>query len=52
MAYLVANQFELGLDLRKSPTTAPPSSFRALDESQIDAQGARYSEANQRMIDR
>ncbi len=29
-----------------------PDDFREIDEAQIDAQGARYSEANQRMIDR
>jgi len=30
----------------------PHDDLRELDEAQIDAQGARYSEANQRMIDR
>ena len=29
-----------------------PDELRELEEAQIDAQGARYSEANQRMIDR
>jgi aryl-alcohol dehydrogenase-like predicted oxidoreductase len=29
-----------------------PDDLREIDEAQIDAQGARYSEANQRMIDR
>jgi aryl-alcohol dehydrogenase-like predicted oxidoreductase len=29
-----------------------PADFREIEEAQIDAQGARYSEANQRMIDR
>jgi aryl-alcohol dehydrogenase-like predicted oxidoreductase len=29
-----------------------PDDLRELDEAQIEAQGARYSEANQRMIDR
>ena len=29
-----------------------PADLREIDEAQIDAQGARYSEANQRMIDR
>ena len=29
-----------------------PSDLREIEEAQIDAQGARYSEANQRMIDR
>jgi aryl-alcohol dehydrogenase-like predicted oxidoreductase len=29
-----------------------PDELRGLEEAQIDAQGARYSEANQRMIDR
>jgi len=29
-----------------------PEEFREIDEAQIEAQGARYSDANQRMIDR
>jgi pyridoxine 4-dehydrogenase len=29
-----------------------PDDLREIDEAQLDAQGARYSEANQRMIDR
>ena len=29
-----------------------PADLREIEEAQIDAQGARYSEAHQRMIDR
>jgi hypothetical protein len=39
MAYLVANDFNLGLDLRKSAITAPPSSFRALEDCIINPGG-------------
>jgi hypothetical protein len=39
MAYLVANDFNLGLDLRKSAVTAPPSSFRELEDCVINAGG-------------
>lgn len=39
MAYLTANHFELGLDLRKSAVTAPPSSFRDLRNCVINSGG-------------
>ena len=39
MAYLVANDFNLGLDLRKAAITAPPSSFRMLEDCVINAGG-------------
>lgn len=39
MAYLVANDFNLGLDLRKAAVTAPPSSFRRLEDCVINAGG-------------
>jgi hypothetical protein len=39
MAYLVANEFQLGLDLRKAPITAPASSFRLLEDCVINPGG-------------
>ena len=39
MAYLVANEFQLGLDLRKSNLTAPASSFRQLEDCVINNGG-------------
>lgn len=39
MAYLVANEFQLGLDLRKAAITAPASSFRMLEDCVINPGG-------------
>ena len=39
MPYIVATEFQLGLDLRKAPITAPPSSFRMLEDCVINPGG-------------
>jgi len=40
------------LDLAAGDLEPTPDELREIDEAQIEAQGARYFEANQRMIDR